>query len=92
MDVTIELDADGVLTLPAAVRQKYGMRPGDTLRLVDLEGILVLTPLLPMVTRLARQIEQARLAAGLSMEELFAQLQEERERYYQEHYVPEQRA
>ena len=76
--------------MPAELRAKYGIQPGDTFRLVDLDGIFVLTPMVPMVPELAREIERARLEAGLSVEELLATLCEQRELYHQEHYVPDQ--
>jgi AbrB family looped-hinge helix DNA binding protein len=86
MDVTVQVRDRGVLTLPAEIREKYGIRPGDTFRLVDLDGIFVLTPMVPMVPELAREIERARVEAGLSTEELLRGLREQRERYSSEHY------
>ena len=38
--------------------------------------------MVPMVPELAREIERARVEAGLSIEELLAGLREQRERYY----------
>jgi bifunctional DNA-binding transcriptional regulator/antitoxin component of YhaV-PrlF toxin-antitoxin module len=76
----------GVLTLPAEFRTKYGIQAGDTLRLVDLDGVFVLTPLTPMAPELAHEIERLRLEAGLSIEELLNTLREQRERYHQENY------
>lgn len=87
MGTTVQVRKRGVLTLPAEVRQKYGIREGDTFRLVDLDGILVLTPMVPMVPELAREIEKAREEAGLSVEELLTGLREQRERYYHEKYA-----
>jgi AbrB family looped-hinge helix DNA binding protein len=88
METTIQVRQRGILTLPAELREKYGIQPGDTFRLVDLDGIFVLTPMVPMVPELAREIEQARLEAGLSVEELLKTLREQRERYYRENYAP----
>ena len=87
MEATIQVRQRGTLTLPADLRDKYGIRPGDTFRLVDLDGIFVLTPMVPMVPELAREIERARLEAGLSIEELLQGLRERREEYYQEEYA-----
>ena len=86
MDVTLQVRGRGVLTLPAELREKYGIQPGDTFRLVDLDGIFVLTPMVPIVPELAREIERARQEAGLSTEDLLRALGEERERYHREHY------
>ena len=49
MEATIQVRQRGTLTLPSGLREKYGIREGDTFRLIDLDGIFVLTPMLPMV-------------------------------------------
>ena len=82
MEATVQVRQRGTLTLPAELREKYGIQPGDTFRLVDLDGIFVLTPMVPMVPELAREIERARVEAGLNTEELLANLREQRERYH----------
>lgn len=86
MDTTIQVRDRGVITLPAELREKYGIENGTIFHLVDLDGVFILTPMLPMVPELAREIEQARLEAGLSIEELLQGLREQRERYNQENY------
>jgi AbrB family looped-hinge helix DNA binding protein len=86
MDSTVQVRDRGVLTLPAELREKYGIRSGDTFRLVDLDGIFVLTPMVPMVPELAREIERARIEAGLSTDDLLRSLREQREQYRRERY------
>ncbi len=81
MNDVIQVRNRGVITLPAELREKYGIETGDIFRLVDLDGVFVLTPLVPMVPELAREIEQARLEAGLSIDELLQGLREQRQRY-----------
>ena len=84
MSSTVQVRSRGVVTLPANIREKYGIKTGDTFQLLDLDGLFVLTPMVPLVPELAREIERARLEAGLSTEELLSALREQRERYYQE--------
>ena len=86
MAVTLKVWRGGRITLPADLREKYGIRQGDTLQLIDLQGIFVLTSAPTMVPELARQIEQARLQAGLNTEDLLNALGEQRERYYAERF------
>jgi hypothetical protein len=43
----------------------------------------------PMVPELAREIEQIRLEAGLTTQELISSLREQRETYYTEKYSAE---
>jgi bifunctional DNA-binding transcriptional regulator/antitoxin component of YhaV-PrlF toxin-antitoxin module len=82
----LQIRKRGVLTLPSELREKYTIQEGDTYRLVDMDGIFVLTPMVPMVPELAREIERIRQESGLSLEELLDGLKEERKRYYQEKY------
>ncbi len=84
MEQTVQIRARGTLTLPAELREKHNIKNGDTFRLIDLDGIFVLTPLVPMVPELAREIERAREEAGLSVEALLETLREQRERYMPE--------
>ena len=70
MEATIQVRKRGVLTLPSDLRDKYTIQEGDTFRLVDVDGIFVLTPMVPMVPELAREIERIRQEAGVSMEYL----------------------
>lgn len=81
METTIQIRQRGTVTLPADLREKYGIQEGDTFRLIDLDGIFVLTPMVPMVPELAREIEKARLEAGLSVEDLLMAIREQREKY-----------
>ncbi|MBI4674098.1 MAG: AbrB/MazE/SpoVT family DNA-binding domain-containing protein [Chloroflexi bacterium] len=86
MEVTLQVRQRGTLTLPAELRDKYGIREGDTFRLVDLDGIFVLTPMVPLVPDLARDIEQARRKAGLRTGDMLKDLRKQRTRYYREKY------
>ncbi len=81
MDLIIQVRNRGTITLPAELREKYGIDSGDILRLVDLDGVFVLTPMVPMVPELAREIEKSRREAGLGTEELLQGLREQRARY-----------
>lgn len=56
------------------------------LQVIDLDGVQVLTEVTPIVADLAREIERARLAAGISIEELLDALREQRQRYNREAY------
>lgn len=81
MNAPIQVRQRGTLTLPADLRAKYDIKEGDTFYLLDLEGIFVLTPMVPLVPELAREIERLRVEAGLSTQELLAGLREQRAKY-----------
>ena len=79
MSLTVQVRERGVVTLPAELREKYEIENGQVFRLIDLDGIFVLVPMVPIVPELAREIEQIRLDAGLSMEQLLEGLRQQRE-------------
>lgn len=47
MDDIIQVRSHGVITLPVDLREKYGIESGDIFRLIDMDGVFVLTPLVP---------------------------------------------
>jgi AbrB family looped-hinge helix DNA binding protein len=84
MSEQVQVRQRGTLTIPATLRERYGIKAGDTLNLVDLDGVFVLTPMVPMIPELAREIERLREEAGVSIEELLQGLREQRLQSYQE--------
>jgi bifunctional DNA-binding transcriptional regulator/antitoxin component of YhaV-PrlF toxin-antitoxin module len=92
IETTLQVRKRGVVTFPSDLRERYGIREGDSFRLLDVDGIFVLTPLTPMVPQLAREIERLRLEAGLSVEEFLNGLREQRARYTAEKYAKDQPA
>ncbi len=75
---TIQLRQRGVLTLPRSLREKYRLTEGDPLTLVDLDGVLLLSPKLSVVPKLTAEIERLRRDAGVPMGELLAGLPRQR--------------
>ena len=66
----IQVRGRGTLTLPSRVRARYALSEGDPMTLVDLDGVLVLSPKVGVVPKLAAEIERMRKEAGISLEEL----------------------
>jgi bifunctional DNA-binding transcriptional regulator/antitoxin component of YhaV-PrlF toxin-antitoxin module len=67
---TIQLRPRGALTLPPAVRAKYGLADGDAVDVVDLDGVLLLVPRELAVPRLAAEMEKLRRKARVSLKAL----------------------
>ncbi len=84
--LTVQVRDRGVITLPAEIREKYNIDSGQIYQLVDLEGVFVLVPMVPMVPELTREIEKIRIESGLSMDELLVGLREQRAKYTTEKY------
>jgi bifunctional DNA-binding transcriptional regulator/antitoxin component of YhaV-PrlF toxin-antitoxin module len=84
----LQIRGKGTLTLPVDLRRKYGLDEGAIITLIDLgEGSFLLTPVVTQLDRLGDRVAQALEAEGVSIDDLLAALDEERERYYQEQYV-----
>lgn len=85
--VLIQIGKRGALTLPKRLRDKYGIRPGDALTLLDLGGTFALIPKVSMVDRLADRIAQGLKEKDVTLEEMLEDLRRERERYYEKRYA-----
>jgi bifunctional DNA-binding transcriptional regulator/antitoxin component of YhaV-PrlF toxin-antitoxin module len=85
---TIQLRKKGNLTLPIELRKKYALSDGDIINLIDLgEGSILLTRSSTQVDRLGDQVARKIAESGVSVDEILTALDEERETYYNEHYV-----
>ena len=86
--MTLKKPFKGVITLPISLRRKYSLRSGDVFSLVELgEGTFALTPQSSRVAALGDEVSQMLQDAGVTVEEVLQTLDEERERYYSEHYA-----
>ncbi len=85
---TVQIRSKGVLTLPVELRRRYGFNAGDAFTLIDLgDGAFLLTPRASSVARLGNQVARTLDSEGVSLGEMLKTLDEEREQYYQEHYI-----
>ena len=88
MGVTVQLRRKGILTLPVTLRRKYGLDENDIFTLEDLgDGSFLLIPQVSKVARSGNRVAEVMAEEGVSLDEMLETLDEERESYYQEHYV-----
>jgi len=84
----LQIRGKGTLTLPVDLRRKYGLDEGAIITLIDLgDGSFLLTPVATQLDRLGDRIARVLEAEGVSVDDILAALDEERERYYREQYV-----
>ena len=84
----LQMRKKGNLTLPVELRNKYGLTEGDIFTLIDMgDGSFLLTPRFSNINRLGDRITQILEDDGVSLDDLLNSLDEERERYYQEHFI-----
>jgi len=86
-ETIVVVSRGGAVTPPTGWREKYGIQEGDALQVLDLDGVIVLTPNATLVPQLAQEIERLRLEAGVTTDEMLEGLQEQREQYYVENHA-----
>ncbi|GAB4412523.1 MAG: hypothetical protein Kow00123_26340 [Anaerolineales bacterium] len=77
--ITVQMAQRGVISIPKAVRDSYGLRPGDTFTLLDLGGVFVLSPRRSEIDAIADSIAAQWGEDGLTLQDMLAALREERD-------------
>jgi bifunctional DNA-binding transcriptional regulator/antitoxin component of YhaV-PrlF toxin-antitoxin module len=72
--MTLQLAQRGVITLPKSLRQSYGLEPGDTLTLLDLGGVFVLSPRHSEIDEIADKIAAQWSEDGQTLETMLQTL------------------
>ena len=87
---TLQIRDKGAITLPAKYRKQYGLDKGEILTMIDMgNGVIMLLPKHSEVDRLANKIARQFKEANVTLEDMLETLDEERRRYYEEHYAKE---
>ena len=85
---TIQVRKKGSITLPADLRSRYGVDEGDIFTLIDMgDGSFLLTPRISQVNRLGDRVAEILDEEGVSLDDLLSALDDEREKYYRDHYA-----
>ncbi len=79
--LTLQIAQRGVITLPKSIRERYRLSPGDVVTLLDLDGVLVLSPRQSQIDRLAEGIAQSLAEKGETLESMLQALRDAREHY-----------
>jgi AbrB family looped-hinge helix DNA binding protein len=78
--LTVNITQRGVLTLPKSIRNRYKLKPGDSLTLLDVDGILILSPLRSEIDLLADRISKTLIEKGETLDSVLCTLREERDK------------
>jgi AbrB family looped-hinge helix DNA binding protein len=84
--VRIRVAKRGTVTLPKSLRERYRIREGDGLTLLDLGGVFVLTTGRSQIDDRADRIAEALQERSESLESMLQTLREERDRVFAEQY------
>ena len=79
--ITLQIAQRGVLVLPKPLREAYNLQAGDSITLLDLGGVFVLSPHHSEIDRLATQITETLTKRGETLESMLQSLREQREKY-----------
>ena len=82
--ITLQLAQRGLITLPKPLRDEYGLNTGDTLTLIDIGGVFVLSPYPSQIDQITARISEQLSERGETLESMLAALREVREEYGQE--------
>ena len=80
VSTSLQMAQRGVITIPKPLRDSYGIRPGDTLTLIDLDGVFILNPQRSEIDAIANKIAALWSEGGETLETMIEALREERDR------------
>jgi bifunctional DNA-binding transcriptional regulator/antitoxin component of YhaV-PrlF toxin-antitoxin module len=84
----VQVRGKGNITLPIELRRAYQVDEGDVFTITVLgDGSFLLTPQASKVQQLGQRIVDEMVASGVTLDDLLAALDDEREAYYREHYA-----
>jgi AbrB family looped-hinge helix DNA binding protein len=78
---TVQVAQRGLITLPKTLREDYNIHPGDSLTLLDLGGVFVLSPRRSEVDAIADKLRTEWQDKGETLESMLQALREERAKY-----------
>lgn len=71
---TLEIAQRGQMTIPKSLRDKYGLKAGRKMTLIDLGGYFVLSPSESRIDVLCDSLRDDLLDSGATLEEMLAEL------------------
>jgi len=78
--IELQMAQRGIITIPKSLRESYGMKPGDTFTLIDLDGVFVISPRRSEIDEIAAKIADRWAAEGGTLESTLQALRDERSR------------
>lgn len=83
---SVKVRGRGQVTIPASIRKELDLGDDDTLSVVKVGDVLVLTPRKLIGDAVAKKAARAMKKAGLRLEDLLTDLDKQRDRYNRERY------
>lgn len=83
---TVRIRERGQVTIPASFRKDLGIEENDTLNVIKIDEMLILTPRKPFGDAVAKKFQTAMKRKGLTLDNLLGNLREQRRKYTRETY------
>ena len=77
--LTVEMAQRGQVTVPKTLREQHHWETGQQFAVIDLSGILVMSPKESKIVLLANQLRDNLLQEGATLEEMLTELRQIRE-------------
>ena len=77
--LTVELAQRGQVTIPKPLRDQHKWDTGQQFSLIDLEGVVIMSPKESKIDLLANQLRDDLLSEGATLEQMLADLRQLRE-------------
>ncbi len=84
----VQVRERGQVTIPAELRREMGITDGDVFSIIRLGDTLILVRKKLVVTELAEKMEKALAERGITLDDMLAELEIQRQRYNRETYGP----
>jgi len=81
---TVRIRERGQVTIPSSFRKDLGLGENDTLNMVKIDEMLILTPRKPFGDAVARKVESAMKRKGMTLDDLLGNLKDQRKKYSRE--------
>jgi AbrB family looped-hinge helix DNA binding protein len=81
---TVRIRERGQVTIPSSFRKDLGLGENDTLNMVKIDEMLILTPRKPFGDAVASKVESAMRRKGLTLDDLLVNLKDQRRKYSRE--------
>ena len=81
---TVRIRERGQVTIPSSIRKDLCLGENDTLNMVKIDEMLILTPRKPFGDAVAKKVESAMKRKGMTLDDLLGNLKDQRRKYSRE--------
>ncbi len=83
---TVRIRERGQVTIPSSYRKDLGLEENDSLNMVKIDEMLILTPRRPFGDATARKVDAAMKRKRVTLDDLLTNLRDQRKKYTSETY------